>query len=333
MPMRQVTLRQLRVFETVARHLNHTRAAEELMLTQPAVSLQVKQLEEHVGIALFEQIGKRLHLTEAGLELHHYIRAITQQLTEAEEVLARLKGLEAGHLRLAVVRTAKYFAPKLLALFKERFGRITLTLDVTGRDELLKGLAANEIDLAIMGRPPEDQDVVGTPFLDNPLVIVAAPTHPLAAARAIPPADLADETWILREPGSGTRSVTEGFLQQHELAPATVMVMSSTEAIKQGVQAGLGVSLVPVHTALLELETRRLVVLDVIGLPISRTWYLVVREGKRLSHAAQAFKDFVLTEGAGQVTVPATLVAGNGAAGRAGIDETAGVPRDVPDRG
>lgn len=305
MPMRQVTLRQLRVFETVARNLSHTRAAEELMLTQPAVSLQVKQLEEHVGIKLFEQVGKRLHLTEAGRELHHYIRAITQQLAEAEAVLARLKGLEAGHLRLAVVRTAKYFAPRLLAIFKERFGSITVTLDVTGRDELLKELASNDIDLAIMGRPPDGLEIAATPFLDNPLMIVAAANNRLAAEAAIPPAMLASETWLLREPGSGTRAVSENFLQENALTPAEVMVMSSTEAIKQGVQAGLGITLLPLHTVLLEVETGRLAVLDVVGLPISRTWFIAHREGRRLSHAAEAFRDFVLAEGAQHVSVPA----------------------------
>jgi LysR family transcriptional regulator, low CO2-responsive transcriptional regulator len=307
-PMRHVTLRQLKVFETVARHLSHTRAAEELMLTQPAVSLQVKQLEEHVGIALFEQIGKKVHLTEAGHELHHYIRQITRQLTEAEEALDRLKGLESGSLRLAVVHSAKYFAPKLLGLFKERYGNIRVTLDVASRDELLGKLNGNDVDFAIMSRPPESPELSATPLVHNPLAITAAAHHPLAAAKDVAPARLATETWMLREPGSGTREVTDHFLQAHSLTPDNVMVMSSTEAIKQGVQANLGIAMMPLHAVQLELSAGRLAVLDVPGLPIQRTWYVVQREGKRLSHAAQAFKDFVLAEGAQHVTLPDGLL-------------------------
>ena len=303
MPMRQVTLRQLRVFETVARNLSHTRAAEELMLTQPAVSLQVKQLEEHVGTALFEQIGKKLHLTEAGRELYYYIRQITRQLDEAEEALARLKGLESGSLRLTVVHSAKYFAPKLLGLFKERYGNIRVTLDVATRDVCLEKLTGNEVDFAIMSRPPDGSELVAAPLVHNPLAIVASANHALARARRVAPERLAEETWMLREPGSGTREVTDDFLQQHGITPAGVMVMSSIEAIKQGVQANLGVAMVPLHAVQLELSTGNLALLDVVGLPIERTWYVVQREGRRLSHAVQAFKDFVLAEGADHVSI------------------------------
>jgi len=312
MPMRHVTLRQLRVFETVARHLNHTRAAEELGLTQPAVSMQVKQLEEHVGIALFEQIGKRLHLTEAGRELHHHIREITHQLTVAEETLSRLKGLESGSLRLGVVHSAKYFAPGLLGLFKERFGKIRVTLDVSNRDDLLARLAGNEIDFAIMTRAPENGDLIATPLVDNPLAIVAATRHPLAEMHDIPPTRLAEEDWMVREPGSGTRAVTDEFLQEHAIVPANVMVMSSTEAIKQGVQANLGIAMTPLHAVQLELAAGRLVMLDVIGLPIVRTWYIVQRQGRLLSHAGQAFLDFLLAEGGAQAKL---IVPGTGKTG------------------
>lgn len=302
--MRRVTLRQLRVFETVARHLSHTRAAEELLLSQPAVSMQIKQLEEHAGIALFEQIGRRLHLTDAGQELHHYIREITQQLAEAEDALLRLKGLESGNLRLAVAHSAKYFAPKLLGLFKERYGNIRVTLVVASREEILGKLATNEVDLAIMSRTPEAPELSATPLVDNPLAIVAAVTHPLATASNIKPASLADETWMLREPGSGTRAVTDEFIQDHGIRPSNIMVMSSTEAIKQGVQANLGIAMMPLHAVQLELSVDRLVVLDVAGLPIVRTWHVVQREGKRLSHVSQAFKDFILGEGASHVALP-----------------------------
>jgi len=308
-PLRNVTFRQLRVFETVARHLNHTRAAEELMLSQPAVSQQIKQLEEHVGIPLFEQVGKRLHLTEAGRELHHYVREITHQLASAEEALTRLKGLEAGSLRLGVVHSAKYFAPRLLGLFKERFGKIRVTLDVASRADLLGKLIRNEVDFAIMSRPPEEAELAATPLVDNPLAVVASASHPLVGERGILPARLADEEWMLREPDSGTRAVSDEFMQQHEISPASVMVMSSTEAIKQGVQANLGIAMVPLHAVQLELEAGRLVVLDVVGLPIKRTWHVVQREGKRLSHASQAFRDFLLAEGGPQVTLSSQIPA------------------------
>lgn len=305
MPMRQVTLRQLKVFETVARHLSHTRAAEELMLTQPAVSLQVKQLEENVGIELFETVGKRLHLTQAGQELHHCVREITQQLAAAEEALTRLKGLESGSLRLAVVHSAKYFAPRLLGLFKERFGKIRVTLDVASRDEVVGKLARNEVDFAIMSRPPETGDLQATPLIDNPLAIIAAANHPLAAEQNILPERLSAEDWMFREPGSGTRAVSDEFIQENAITPANVMVMSSTEAIKQGAQANLGIAMMPLHAVELQLATGKLVVLDVVGLPIIRAWYVVQREGKRLSHAAQAFKDFLLSEGAHYVRLEA----------------------------
>lgn len=307
MPMRQVTLRQLRVFETVARHLSHTRAAEELMLSQPAVSQQIKQLEENVGIALFEQIGRRLQLTEAGQELHHFMREITQQLAAAEEALARLKGLEGGRLRLGVVHSAKYFAPRLLGVFKERYGRIRVLLDVASRDELLGKLARNELDFAIMSRSPEGPELTAMPLIDNPLAIVAAAGHPLAGLRAIEPQRLAGEDWMVREPGSGTRAVSDEFLERHGIVPASVMVMSSTEAIKQGVQARLGIAMMPLHAVQLELATGRLVMLDVAGLPIRRTWYVVQREGKRLAPAAQAFREFLLAEGAAHAALPDAL--------------------------
>lgn len=296
--MLHVTFRQLKVFEAVARHLSFSRAAEELHLTQPAVSMQIKQLEETVGLPLFEQMGKKVYLTDAGKEVFQYSRAIAQQLTDLESVLADMKGLGHGRLNISVVSTANYFAAQLLAQFCRRHSQVRLSLNVTNRETLLSQLANNEMDLGVMGQPPEGLDIMAEPFMENPLVVIAAPSHPLVGERRIPPARLAGEPFIMREPGSGTRSAMERFFQQQGIAPATGMEMSTNEAIKQAVMAGIGLGVVSVHTIALELETKRLAVLDVDSFPIVRHWYVVHRKGKRLSPAAQAFRAYVLQEGA-----------------------------------
>jgi DNA-binding transcriptional LysR family regulator len=300
-----LTLRQLKVFEAVARHLNYTRAAEELHLTQPAVSMQVKQLEEGLGVALFEQLGKRIHLTEAGTEALAYARVVTQQLDELEGVLNRLKGLSGGRLRISVATTANYFIPTLLGSFSLRYPDVTVTLDVTNRETLLRQLAENTVDLVIMGQPPAEADVEAEPFMDNPLVVVAPPGHPLAGRKKIPLARLQEETFLVREPGSGTRIAMERFFSERGMKLRTGMEVGSNEAIKQSVQAGLGLGLLSRATIEQELALKRLVVLDVAAFPIMRHWYVVHRRGKRLSAAAEAFKRFVL-EKAGTLANAAT---------------------------
>ncbi|MEW5792352.1 MAG: LysR family transcriptional regulator [Pseudomonadota bacterium] len=291
-----LTFRQLKVFEAVARHLSYTRAAAELHLTQPAVSMQIKQLEETVGLPLFEQLGKKVYLTEAGKEFYHYSRSIAQQLSEVRQVLDELKGIQRGRLKISVATTAQYFAPRLLRTFAQRFQNVAVSMDVTNREALLRQLEHNEVDMAIMGQPPEGLDAVAEPFLQNPLVVIAPPDHPLAGTHSIPLATLIEEPFIVREQGSGTRSATERFFAKQGLHLSADMEMSSHEAVKQAVQAGLGLGIVSTHTINLELEAKRLVILDVQSLPIQRHWYLVHREGKRLSAVAQAFKDFVVAE-------------------------------------
>ena len=294
--MLHLTFRQLSVFEAVARHLSYSRAAEELHLTQPAVSMQIKQLEENAGTPLFEQLGKKIYLTEAGRELSHYSRVIAQQLAEAESVLGELKGLQRGKLKISVASTANYFVPQLLAIFSQRFPTVTVSLDVTNRQALLAQLVNNEMDMAIMGQPPEGMHLVAESFMENPLVVIAPVNHPLAATKKIPLARLQSETFLVREQGSGTRVAMERFFSQHGIQFQAGMEMSSNEAIKQAVQAGLGLGILSLHTVELELETKRLKVLDVKGFPIMRHWYVVHRKDKRLSTAAQAFKAFLLTE-------------------------------------
>lgn len=294
--MLHLTLRQLQVFEKVASHLNYSRAAQELFLTQPAVSMQIKQLETSIGLPLFEQMGKKIFLTEAGRELFHYSRTIAAQLAELEAVFDEMKGLGQGKLTLSVVNTANYFTPQLLAKFCQRHPNINVILQVANRDAVLKQLADNSTDLAIMGQPPDGLDISAESFMDNPLVVIAAPSHPLAKLKRVKLARLAQETFLSREKGSGTRSAMERFFAEHQLQPHISMEMETNEAIKQAVQAGMGLGILSRHSIELELETKRLAVLNVEHFPLLRHWYVAHRSHKRLSSAALAFKEFLLTK-------------------------------------
>lgn len=299
-----VTLRQLKIFEAVARHLSYTRAAEELHLTQPAVSMQIKQLEQIIGVPLTELVGKRLYLTEAGRELQRCSRSVAIVLEEARQVFEEMKGLRRGHLEIAVASTANYFVPRLWASFRKRHPEVRVSLDVTNREGLIRALVENQVDLVIMGLPPEGLDLVAEGFMPNPLVVVAPPTHPLASVRDIPLDRLQNETFLMREEGSGTRSLMERVFAEKALAPAMPIEMSSTEAIKQGVEAGLGLAVLSLHTLEMELALDRLVILDVVGFPVLRQWYVVYRSGKRLSVLARAFRDFIVSETSDLVDLP-----------------------------
>ncbi len=294
--MLQFTLRQLQVFEKVANHLNYSRAAEELYLSQPAVSMQIKQLETSIGLPLFEQMGKKVFLTEAGRELFHYARSIAQQLAEMEAVFDEMKGLGHGKFTLSVVNTANYFTPQLLARFCQRHPNINVILQVANRDAVLKQLADNSTDLAIMGQPPDGLDISAELFLDNPLVVIAPPDHPLARVKRVKFARLAEETFLSREKGSGTRSAMERVFAQHNIQPHISMEMETNEAIKQAVQAGMGLGILSLHSIELELETKRLAMLNVEHFPLLRHWFVAHRRNKRLSSSALAFKDFLLVE-------------------------------------
>jgi DNA-binding transcriptional LysR family regulator len=296
--MLRLTLRQLEVFEAVAQHLSYSRASESLHLTQPAVSIQIKQLEEAVGMPLFEQLGKKIYITEAGRELLRYSRNIVKQLEEAEAVFEEMKGMQRGKLAISVASTAGYFMPFVLAQFNKRFPEVSITLNVSNREVLLQELAQNAMDFAIMGRPPDGHGLDFTSFLENPLVVIAPPDHPLAQERHIPLARIQQETFIAREQGSGTRSAAERFFAAHGIKMKTGTEMSKNESIKQAVQAGMGLSILSLNTVMLELEAKRLAVLDVEAFPIQRHWYLVHRTGKRLPGVAQAFKEFILKEAA-----------------------------------
>ncbi|MBV9655029.1 MAG: LysR family transcriptional regulator [Acetobacteraceae bacterium] len=291
-----ITLRQLSIFEAVARHGSISRAAAELNLTQPAVSMQVKQLEDQIGLKLIEQVGKKMCLTDAGQELRVHAARIALQMGELAAAMDQFHGLERGMLRLAVVSTANYFLPERIAAFTRRYPGVRISLAVVNRDSVLVALAENRTDLAITGQPPQAADVIAQKFMDNPLVVIAEPGHKLANVPRIPLSRLAQETIVLREPGSGTRATVERYLSEHRIAYRPGCELSSNEAIKQAVQAGLGIGIVPAQTIELELETNRLAVLAVEGFPVMRHWYVLQRSDKRLSSAAEAFRSLLLEE-------------------------------------
>lgn len=295
--MKNVTLRQLKVFEAVAGRLSFSRAAEDLHLTQPAVSMQVQSLADQVGLPLFEQMGKKIYLTAAGEELLRHARRIGQQLREADEALAAIRGVRGGRLLVGVVSTAKYFAPRLLAAFRNRHPEADLRLGVHNRETIVRQLADNAIDLAIMGAPPADFGTVSSAFAEHPQVIVAHPGHPLASRRRIAPADLAEEMFLIREPGSGTRSAMERFFAGNGVVLGRTMEMSDNETIKQAVMAGLGLSFISAHSIGLELAVGRIAKLPVTGTPVIRHWYIVHRTEKTLLPMTSAFLEFVRQEG------------------------------------
>lgn len=297
--MRRLTLRQFRVFEAVARHLSFSRAAEELHLSQPAVSMQVRGIENILGMPLTEQLGKKIFLTEAGREVLHASRSITARLDDLQANLAQLRGMDSGQLNIAVTTTVSAVATDILARFRGKHSKVAIHLDVSNRESVLGQLAANRIDLAIMGQVPEGLDLEATRFMDNPLVVIAPPDHPLARKKKVSIRDLASEPFLVREAGSGTRGAMERFFADKGLEIRTSMEMSSNEAIKQAVQAGLGLGILSLQTLEQELALKRLTLLKVEDFPIMRHWYIVHRTDKRLSPVAQAFKAFVLGQAHG----------------------------------
>lgn len=299
-----LTLRQIEVFNAVARHRNYTRAAEELHLSQPAVSMQIRQLEQGIGLPLFEQVGKQIHMTDAGEQMYVYGRNMAGLLAEAEAVFEAIKGVERGTLTISVATTASHFATRLLAAFTKQHEGITISLDVTNREALRRQLENNEPDLVIMGQPPEGVEVEATAIMENPLVMIAPANHPLIKQEKIPLSHFSTESFVVRELGSGTRGATQRFFDEYGVPFNTAIEMTSNEAIKQAVEAGLGLGIVSIHTLELELETGRLNILDVKDFPIMRHWYVLQRKGKRLSPAAHAFKQFVLSQAAQFIRLP-----------------------------
>jgi len=295
--MRGVSLRQLAIFASVAKHLSFARAAEELHLSQPAVSMQVKELEAAVELPLLERAGRSVRLTTPGEYFLVYARRVLATMKEAGDAMAKLRKVQGGRITIGMVSTAKYFLPRLLARFRAQHPAVEMRLASGNREQLSKMLHENEVDLAVMGRPPRELDTRAEPFAAHPLAVIASPQHPLARRRDIDPKALGAEEFIVREHGSGTRAAMEQFFRDQKIAPAQTMEMSSNETIKQAVIADMGVAFLSLHTVALELAARELVVLDVAGLPLVRRWYIVNIRAKPLSPAAEAFRYFVLEQG------------------------------------
>jgi len=295
--MKQATLHQLQIFEAIAQHGSFTRAAEELFLTQPTVSQQMKQLTKAIGVPLYEQIGKRIYLTDAGKAVLDVGRDISQRFNDLEMTLADIKGLKQGNLKLAAITTAKYFVPRILGTFRQRYPGINISLQIANRQQILDRLSDNLDDLYFIGQPPEDLEINLRHFLDNPLVVIAPRNHPLAQEKLISLERLIEEPLIMRESGSGTRMAVESFFAENRLKMRVEMEIGSNEAIKQAIVGGLGLSILSRHSLALEGPQGPLVVLDVEGFPIQKHWYVIYPRSKQLSIVAQTFLDYLLTEG------------------------------------
>lgn len=288
------TLRQLKVFRRVAQLGSFTKASKELHLSQPAVSIQVKRLEEQVGLPLFETIGKKVYLTEAGQDVYDCGGQIEEIMEDTLNRIDALKGKTKGKVKLSVATTASYFVIDMLSEFSKLYPDIRISLDVTNRSKLLKQLDTNETDLVIMGEPPLNPNLNSIAFKENPLVLVANEHHPWIARKKIPFSELANAVFVSREQGSGTRAAIERKFDELGIPFKTSMETSSNGAIKQAVISGLGLGIASLHTLALELESNKLFILDVDEFPIMRHWYIVKKQGKELSPVTRAFQEFIL---------------------------------------
>jgi DNA-binding transcriptional LysR family regulator len=291
--MRRVTLRQLRTFEAVARLKSYSGAANEMHVSQPTVSKQIKVLHEEIGLPLLEQIGKKVFLTEAGRELYATCAEWLNTWGRFEQTIANLKGMKQGCLRISTVTTGKYFMPRILGPFCKQYPGIDVSLEVLNRDRLLERLSDNVDDLYIMGVPPEEMDVIAEPFLDNTLIVLAPASHPLARRKRIPFSSLANEPFVMRERGSGTRLSIERLFKEHDVPLKIRMELGSNEAIKQAVIGGLGLALLSQNTLNLEPSQKEVVMLNVQGFPLKKYWHVVRPVDKQLSVVAEAFLEFL----------------------------------------
>lgn len=294
--MRRYTLRQLDTFLEVARQLSISLAAEKMHVTQPAVSMQMRQLEGAIGLPLYEQRGRKIQLTDAGQDFQQYAIGAVAQLKQLEDAMAERRGLKKGRVELAIVSTAKYFVPMLLVLFRKKFPDIEVVLQIHNRESIMNLLTRNEIDLVIMGHTPDTIDCAATVFATNPMGIISAPGHPLSRRRHAPFSILHQQDFVVREMGSGTRQLMERLFVEHAIDPRIVMEMPSNETIKQTVMAGMGLSFLSLRTIRHELASGHLVLLDIEGMPVMRHWHVTHLSSKRLSPAASVLKDFLIEE-------------------------------------
>jgi DNA-binding transcriptional LysR family regulator len=277
--------------------LSFARTADELHLTAPAISMQIRDLEEAIGLPLFDRTAKKVSLTISGEYFLLHARRMLSSLKDAEDMIARLRGVTGGRLTIGVLSTAKYFVPRLLAGFLKDHPGVEVRLVAGNRQQLVEHLHRNEVDLAVMGRPPKELDTRAEPFAPHPLAVVAAADHPLAALPQVPPALLASEPFIIREPGSGTRASMEVYFREQHISPPIIMEMTSNETIKQAVIANMGLSFLSLHTLCLELQAGLLRVLELDGLPLMRRWHVVHAHARTLSPAAEAFRYYLLEHG------------------------------------
>ena len=295
--MRPYTLKQIQTFLEVARQESVSKAAERLFVTQPAVSMQIRQLEDAFGLPLVEPVGRNIRLTHAGEAFRTHAIAAMGQFKDLEALMAEHVGLKRGRIDLAVVSTSKYFITMLLVRFGRQFQGIDIQLKIDNRENILGLLARNEADLVVMGRAPADLDCVATPFATNPLAIVAAPDHPLVRRKKLPFSALSEHGFVVREQGSGTRAAMERLFADHQTALNVVMEMPSNETIKQAVMAGMGLSFLSLRTVRHELASGHIALVDIEGLPVIGHWYVTHLRPKKLSPAARAFKEFLIEQG------------------------------------
>jgi DNA-binding transcriptional LysR family regulator len=293
-----VTFRQLRVFTEVAQQGSMARAAASLHLTPPAVSMQIKEVEAQVGLALFQRHGRQVSLSTAGEYFLVHARRLLANLKQADDAMARFKRLDHGLLTIGIVSTAQYFVPQLLARFHEEHPGIEVRLRVVGnREQLLAMMEAGDVDLSVMGRPPKEIATRAEAFAAHPLVLICPPQHPLLRIGHAPVSALEGQSFIVREHGSGTRTAMQAFFTEHRFEPRITMEMSSNETIKQAVMAGMGLSFMSLHTIGLELRSGLLHILDIEGTPVMRMWNVVHLQSKLLSPAAEAFRYFIIERG------------------------------------
>lgn len=295
--MKNLTLRQIRIFMSAAKHASFTRAAEELHITAPAVSLQIKEMEEDIGVSLFTRENRKVELTSAGEYFLLYARRLSSTLNEANTMMERFRGSQQGMLKIGLVSTAQYFLPQVLVQFKNECPNVQIRIEVRNRQQLVELLRDGEIDIAIMGRPPKEIDTRVEAFADHPHLFIASPSNPLAGKLNISPQALNQFELISREPGSGTRFIMEGYLSERNVTPMVSMEMSSNETIKQAVMADLGISFVSLHTVGDEIANGKIVILDMQDTPVVRTWHVVALSKRPASQAAEAFRYFMLEKG------------------------------------
>ncbi|MDP1766876.1 MAG: LysR substrate-binding domain-containing protein [Methylotenera sp.] len=295
--MRNLTLRQVRIFLSAYKHMSFARAAEELCITAPAVSQQIKEMEEDMGVTLFIRENRKVELTSAGEYFLLYARRMISTLNEADVMMERLRGTPIKTLKIGLVSTAKYFLPHLLTEFRKDFPNLKIKIEIRNRQQLVELLRDSEIDVAIMGQPPKEMDTRVESFASHPHVFVACPQHPLAGKFNITPDELNAFEVISREPGSGTRFIMEKYFTEHQISPIVSMEISSIETIKQAIIADLGITFTSLHTIGSELNNQQLIILDMQDTPIIRTWHVVALSSRNASQAAEAFRYFMLEKG------------------------------------